>query len=180
MRRARLIVVGLGVLLVATLVASHPARSGPRACSHGRVHIEKHSARLTLICDEGTSTYPVTFGAAPVGHKRKRGDERTPEGTYKITAKSKAERFHRFLKLSYPNEEDRRRATRAGLDPGSGIGIHGVRTSLAALARLFIRSAGQISSRAWGPTDGCVGMINEDVEVVFDALQVGAEVRIDP
>jgi lipoprotein-anchoring transpeptidase ErfK/SrfK len=32
----------------------------------------------------------------------------------------------------------------------------------------------------WGPTDGCIGMTNEDVEVVYDAVRVGTRVVILP
>jgi hypothetical protein len=177
--------VGVGVAAAALigLAAIALGCARPRAhppCGHPRIHVVKHLAQLSLVCDEGTTTYPVTFGAEPIGNKQRRGDERTPEGTYQVTAKSTVPRFHRFLRLSYPSEADRRRAAAAGIDPGGGIGIHGVRASLAGVARLFIRSAGALGFRAWGPTDGCIGMINEDVEVVFDAVCVGTEVRVEP
>jgi lipoprotein-anchoring transpeptidase ErfK/SrfK len=32
----------------------------------------------------------------------------------------------------------------------------------------------------WGPTDGCIGMVNEDVELVYDAVPVGTSVVIEP
>src|SRR5438132_1652597 len=32
----------------------------------------------------------------------------------------------------------------------------------------------------WGPTDGCIALSNEDVEVVYDAVKVGTRVTIDP
>ncbi len=149
-------------------------------CTQPAIVIHKHEARLELRCREEVRSYQVTFGAEPLGTKQKRGDERTPEGHYSISAKSRDARFHRFLKISYPNKTDRARAARTGVDPGGGIGIHGVRASLAGIAKLFIRSAGALSSRAWGPTDGCIGMINEDVETVFDAVPVGTSVTIEP
>jgi murein L,D-transpeptidase YafK len=179
-RRAIALAVGL-ILLGATLVAAAPKPPAALpACTAPRIVIVKHLAELTLICAEGERRYPVTFGASPIGPKRRRGDERTPEGTYRISARIKSDRFHRFLKLSYPDAEDRRRAARAGVDPGGGIGIHGVRASLAGIARLFIRGAGGISAKSWGPTDGCIGMTNEDVEQVFDAVGVGTIVTVEP
>jgi hypothetical protein len=182
--RTKLVALGGAAALIGlALMGARPARSSPagaRPCTHPRIQVVKHLAQLSLICDERTTTYPVTFGASPVGNKQRRGDERTPEGSYHITAKSTVPRFHRFLRLSYPSETDRRRAAAAGVDPGGGIGIHGVKAGLAGVARLFIRSAGALGFRAWGPTDGCIGMINEDVEVVFDAVRVGTEVQVDP
>lgn len=181
MRRFRVLTVLCGVLVTAIAIGSRPARSGPHlVCSSPSISIVKHLAQLTLHCEEGDRLYPVTFGASPVGHKQKRGDERTPEGDYHIAAKVKSERFHRFLKVSYPNEGDRRRAAQAGVDPGGGIGIHGVRAQLAGLARLFIRGGRALSSSAWGPTDGCIGMTNEDVEDVFAAVPAGTAVHIAP
>ncbi len=168
-------------LLVAIAIGARPARSGPRPpCTRPRIVVHKQRAELELVCDEGSRRYPVTFGAAPVGAKRRRGDERTPEGRYRITAKSAPTRFHRFLKVSYPNDDDRRRAQAAGVDPGGGIGVHGVRSSLAGIARLFIRAGRAVSGQAWGPTDGCVGMINEDVEELYDLVPVGTEIVLQP
>jgi murein L,D-transpeptidase YafK len=176
--------VALGVGLASVAAVAYAGRPHPPApmpaCSHPRLVVHKHEAQLELICDEGTRRFPVTFGADPVGAKQKRGDERTPEGRYTISAKVKNDRFHRFLKVSYPNADDLRRAHAAGVDPGGGIGIHGVRTELAALARLYIRSGAALSSRVWGPTDGCIGMVNEDVELVYDAVPVGTRVDIQP
>jgi len=163
----------LGVIAFAEV----PAR-GP--CTNPSIFVKKSQARLELRCTEGTRTYPVTFGATPVGQKMRRGDEKTPEGTYEIESKAKRERFDRFLLLSYPTKQQRREAKARGDDPGGEVGIHGVRAPLAALARLFIRSAGALSSRAWGPTDGCIAMINEDVEALYDVVPVGTSVTIVP
>lgn len=179
MRRTVLLLLAVG-LLGGLAVLATPARSSASPCTDARIVVVKQKAELTLVCTEGARTFPVTFGAAPKGHKVKRGDERTPEGTYHVSQMTKPERFHRFMRLSYPNEEDRARARRAGVDPGSGIAIHGVRQRYAALARMFIRAAAQVSGQVWGPTDGCIGMINEDVEDVFRAVRVGTEVQILP
>lgn len=179
MRRTVILLVALGVLGGLAVLAT-PARSSASGCTDPRILVVKHLAQLTLVCAEGARTYPATFGAAPVGHKLKRGDERTPEGTYRISQMTRPERFHRFMRLSYPNEADRARARKAGVDPGGGIAIHGVRQKYAALARMFIRGAGKVSGQVWGPTDGCIGLINEDVEEVFRAARVGTEVTILP
>ena len=84
---------------------------------------------------------------------------------------------HAFQHLRYaaPN----RAASRAlGIRrPGRGIGIHGVREALAPLARIFLRTARSVP---WGPTDGCIGLTNEDVEVVYEAVRSGTDVEIVP
>jgi murein L,D-transpeptidase YafK len=54
---------------------------------------------------------PVALGQAPVGHKQRQGDNRTPEGEYTVLDKS-AGPFQsayfgaRWLRLSYPNAAD--------------------------------------------------------------------------
>lgn len=42
------------------------------------------------------------------------------------------------------------------------------------------RASGAISSRVWGPTDGCIGMTNEDVEALYERVPVGTSVTIVP
>jgi len=178
MRRRLAIALALVVTCVCVIGRAKPTPIG--ACTSPSIYIEKSKARLELRCREATYAFPVTFGASPVGNKVQRGDERTPEGHYHIEAKVQTPRFDRFLKVSYPSAEDRKRAAAQGVDPGGGIGIHGVQASLAGLARLFIRSAGALSSRAWGPTDGCIAMTNEDVEALYDRVPAGTPVTIVP
>jgi murein L,D-transpeptidase YafK len=124
----------------------------------------------------------ATFGGNPVGPKEREGDQRTPEGVYLVVSKVKSERFHRFIGVSYPNEEDRRRAAQKGISRlGGGIGIHGTRAALSSLARLWIQFASTSGLGAvWGPTDGCIGLDNEDAEVVFDTVVMGTKVVIEP
>jgi murein L,D-transpeptidase YafK len=155
---------------------------GP-ACRDPTVRVDKSEAILVLACrGHEVGRFPVTFGAHPAGPKLREGDERTPEGRYRITSRLRTRRFHRFLGLSYPNAEDRRRARALGVRrPGGGIGIHGVATGHAALATTFIRWAREAGlSRVWGPTDGCIGLANEDVEQVYEAVRVGTPVLIEP
>jgi len=160
-----------------------PAHTPVAGCAEAEVQVSKADGTLSLLCDGlRVRRFPVTFGASPRGPKTAQGDERTPEGRYVIVDKSASVRFDRFLLLSYPNEDDRRRAARAHApDPGNGIGIHGVRHDLRLPGRAWIRFANLTKLAAlWGPTDGCIGLMNEDVEVLFDAVKVGTPVRIDP
>jgi murein L,D-transpeptidase YafK len=184
MRVVRRLVVGAVVVggLAAWLLRP-PARTPVVGCSEAEVQVSKTEGTLSLLCDGlRVRRFPATFGASPHGPKTAQGDEHTPEGRYVIVDKSASARFDRFLLLSYPNEDDRRRAARAHApDPGNGIGIHGVSHSLRLAGRAWIRFASVTRLAAfWGPTDGCVGLMNEDVEVLFDAVKVGTPVRIDP
>jgi murein L,D-transpeptidase YafK len=150
-------------------------------CLEPGIVIHKGEGVVELYCHGApTRRFAATFGAHPTGAKERRGDERTPEGRYRVKSRVVSERFHRFLGISYPNEEDRRRARALGVaDPGGGIGIHGSRHPQ--LARLFTQVAHATGlHRVWGPTDGCIGLTNEDVEVLFEAVPVGTPVVITP
>jgi murein L,D-transpeptidase YafK len=151
------------------------------ACTFPEIRVYKKEGELELWCGGApVRTMGATFGASPIGAKEREGDEKTPEGVYTVTAKTKSERFHRFLAVSYPNDEDRRHAKAKGITRlGGGIGIHGVRANLAGPARAwtgFARWSGLAG--VWGPTDGCIGLANEDVEVLYDAVPVGTRIVI--
>ncbi len=56
--------------------------------------------------DVPVRAYWAGLGFAPVGHKRREGDGRTPEGEYYLCSRNDASRFHRFLGISYPAPRD--------------------------------------------------------------------------
>jgi len=167
----------------ALLLARRDAAGGSAgaSCPSPEIRVYKKEGELELWCGGARArTMGATFGANPVGAKEREGDEKTPEGTYAIGSKSKSDRFHRFLAITYPNDDDRRRAKAKGITRlGGGIGIHGVRADLAGTARAWMRFA-RASGLAgvWGPTDGCIGLANEDVEALYDAVPVGTRVVI--
>ena len=80
------------------------------------------------------------------------------------------------IEVTLPVTSDRRGEDRVGPMP---VKV-GASARLAGLARLFIRGAGKLSAGVWGPTDGCIGLTNEDVELVFETVRVGTEVTIEP
>jgi murein L,D-transpeptidase YafK len=171
------VLLGIGVALAA------PARRTVGRCLQPQIYVVKHTGVLELRCqDEPPQRFAVTFGKNPLGKKERQGDERTPEGSYHVTSRLRSARFHRFLGISYPNAEDLAGARARGIaDPGGGIGIHGTRVSLAAMARAWIRFAHATGMQgSWGPTDGCIALANEDVAAVFDQVTVGTPVVITP
>jgi len=73
------------------------------------VVVDKSELRLgvyrdgRLLAYEGApACFPVALGAAPEGDKRARGDERTPEGWFRVTHRNPQSSFHLSLGLSYP------------------------------------------------------------------------------
>jgi murein L,D-transpeptidase YafK len=152
-------------------------------CPAPAIRVYKQEGVLELWCNgQLKSTMNATFGANPVGQKEREGDERTPEGNYRISSKVESARFHRFLGISYPNEEDIQRAKRKGIsNPGGGIGIHGTTRKLASVARAWIRFANLTGlSGVIGPTDGCIGVANEHIEQLYATVPVNTPVTIFP
>jgi murein L,D-transpeptidase YafK len=185
MRRLRPLLAAIGVTIVGGVAAlTWPSSAaGLETCRSPEIRIYKREGALDLVCDGAVRrSMAATFGGNPSGPKEEEGDERTPEGVYRITFKVKNEHFHGFLGVSYPNDDDRRRAAEKGITRiGGDIGIHGTTSKQAAVARAWTRfaSAAGIAS-VWGPTDGCIGVANEDSEALFDAVPVGTKVTIAP
>lgn len=181
--RAPLFLLGVGIVagLLGTslLHATSPASS----CAHPSIVIKKREGIVELFCAGAPrGQYLATFGKNPVGPKLQQGDEKTPEGRYFVSSRVETPRFHRFLGVSYPNADDVRRSRGMGISQlGGGIGIHGVQKSMAAMARVWLRVGHTLGlNRLWGPTDGCIGVSNEDIEVLYDAVRVGTPVQITP
>jgi murein L,D-transpeptidase YafK len=184
LRKARWIALAVIALSISASALSWPSpKASPLACKAPSIHVFKREGVLELHCEGKLARQMgATFGQNPQGPKEREGDERTPEGAYRISSKVVSERFHRFLGVSYPNEEDLRRAKQKGIEkPGFGIGIHGTTKKLAPLARAWIRVArttGLVSKI--GPTDGCIGVDNEDVEALYTIVPIGTPVFIAP
>lgn len=186
MKRGKTRVAAAAAVLLGGLAAAlgwPGSASGEPKCGAAEIRIYKKEGALELWCDGALRrSVPATFGGDPVGPKEREGDQKTPEGSYRISSKVKSDRFHRFLAVSYPNAEDRRRAAERGITKlGFGIGIHGAKKSLAGVARLWTRLAHATGmAGVWGPTDGCIGVTNEDAEMLFETVSVGAKVQIFP
>jgi len=127
-----------------------------------------------------------------MGDKTQHGDNRTPEGDYRIIEKRSDSKFHRFITIDYPNLDDANRAyeegrvtasqwadilyaSAKGIKPpwntplGGFLGIHGIGDNEPFKLRLI---------DDWDWTNGCVALKNSDVEELFHLVAVGTAVRI--
>ena len=98
-----------------------------------RVLIKKDAHELSLYRgDVLVKTYKVAIGPGGAGFKHREGDKVTPVGHYHVTMHQPSQ-FHLFLRLDYPNADDRARFGKlmaSGELPkeatiGGDIGIHG-------------------------------------------------------
>lgn len=110
----------------------------------------------------------LQFGDAPSGHKRFQGDERTPEGVYRIDWRNPQSSYHLSLRISYPNASDRSFASQYGRSPGGDIFIHGQPNGL---------RAGRMRGD-W--TDGCIALSNEEIEELWQIVPDGTPIEIRP
>ncbi|QWP79483.1 L,D-transpeptidase family protein [Lysobacter sp. K5869] len=137
----------------------------PQAQQADRIQVGKSERRMRLYRDgKLIRTYAILLGDAPVGHKRQQGDERTPEGDYRVSGRNPNSRFHLSLRVSYPNEADRKQARARGVDPGGDIMIHG------GTPKGYMRD--------W--TDGCIALTDAQIEEVWSLVPTGTPIRIDP
>lgn len=166
MSRRRALALGAALLAAAAATAA-------AASPVDRVVVRKAERTLTLMSGrDAVRRFPVYLGRAPVGHKRRQGDFRTPEGSYRIDARNPASRYYRALRLSYPNAADRAAAAARGQPPGGDIMIHGMPVSPARRGLLMY------GGRDW--TDGCIAVSNAHMQEVWELVGVGTPVEILP
>jgi murein L,D-transpeptidase YafK len=132
--------------------------------------VEKGKRRLTLVREDGVvRSYRVSLGADPRGHKLREGDNRTPEGSYLVDFKNINSRFFLSVRVSYPNETDRRRARRLGLNPGGNIMIHGMPNGVRPPYRGYL-------GHDW--TNGCIALTNDEMMEIWLATRESTPVVI--
>lgn len=136
------------------------------------VVVKKSESRLYLMTEGRIiKKYHVVFGANPKGHKRKKGDKRTPEGLYVLDYKKEDSAFYKSIHISYPNEADAKQAKQRGVDPGGMIMIHGQRNDLAWLS---------LGIQRFNWTDGCIAVSNKDMDEIWQAVEEGTPIKILP
>lgn len=160
-------------LIGAALIASGLFAQQPKAAEHAdSVLILKKDHVLQLVAaGKVIRTYKVALGQGGLEPKRREGDGRTPEGRYVIDKRNAASEYHLSLHISYPNDDDRRRAAKLGMPPGGDIMIHGLPNGKGWLGP---------SHRLYDWTLGCVAVTNEEIEEIWKLVPVGTPVEIRP
>jgi murein L,D-transpeptidase YafK len=137
-----------------------------------QIIVRKSERRLYLMRQgEVLREYHVALGLMPQGPKERSGDFRTPEGHYQLTRRNPRSDYFLSIQVSYPNDEDVRRARRAHVDPGGAIMVHGWPNSLRHNAEYY-------ASSDW--TDGCIGMSNSDMVELWMMTQDNIPIEILP
>jgi murein L,D-transpeptidase YafK len=157
------------IIGVVVLIASGVAHAGEKA---DKVLVKKSAAKLYLLKNgEVFAEYRAAFGPNYRHKKMADGDERTPEGLYRLDYKNADSLFYKSIHISYPNADDLARAERLGVDPGGNIAIHG-----------------QPQRPDWSPelaqhfnwTDGCIALTDADMDEIWAAVEAGTPIEILP
>jgi murein L,D-transpeptidase YafK len=137
-----------------------------------KIVIKKNAHELSLYRgDILMKTYKVAIGPGGSGFKHREGDRVTPVGHYHVTMHQPSQ-FHQFLRLDYPNAEDRVRFEKThapGESIGGDIGIHGSPPQL-----------------GWKPihktvdwTLGCIAVDDDEIDEIGSRVADGTPVEIE-
>jgi murein L,D-transpeptidase YafK len=163
---------GMALSALLSLASDSPAQALPHAVRADFLVVHKAERTLTLYWHGAKlKSYRVALGGRPVGAKAERGDQRTPEGLYSASVRQKETAFHAALVLSYPNDDDLARAKAAGVRPGGGIEIHGLRDGFEWLGSAHV---------LFDWTDGCIAVTNTEIDELVRAVPDGTPIEILP
>lgn len=154
------------------------------------VVLKDHALRVKRG-DSVIEEFFIAYGRGGSG-KNRQGDGRTPEGVYRIVEVRPSGRFHLFMLLDYPNDQDIYRAYRErrisekefdslqdarelqGFSPSSSplggqIGIHGLGGE---------GGIKEVIHESFNWTSGCIAMRDKEIERLSRLVSPGTVVRI--
>jgi murein L,D-transpeptidase YafK len=136
------------------------------------IQVYKSKRKLIFFRNGDVSgEFRISLGFHPKGKKRYEKDGKTPEGLYEIDGKNPKSVAHKNLGISYPNQNDRSFASRAGQKAGGAIKIHGLLKKYRKLGKLH---------RFYDWTAGCIAVTDEEVDYLYENTAVGTPIRILP
>ncbi len=164
----------------------------PAACTRVlAIEVRKHERRLVADCAGGVRiALAIGLSREPVGAKQLRGDQRIPEGDYRIAGPARASRFHRFVPIDYPSLADAERALAAGVITPAERRAIAAAHARGALPPQETALGGHIGlhgeGRRWRGelgldwTEGCIALADADIELLAERAPVGTPLRIVP
>jgi murein L,D-transpeptidase YafK len=116
-----------------------------------------------------TKTFRIALGRNPLGAKQEEGDTKTPEGIYKIDGRNPQSSFRLALHISYPSDEDNKRAATRGVSAGSDIMIHGIQNGRGWIGAFH-------RWKDW--TAGCIAVTDEEIKELWRVTPDGTTIEI--
>jgi len=162
----------VGLLAVSYLYAHHVWDPLPRGTTIGRIVVNKSARKMSVLANGKTlKSYRIALGRSSVGAKQQEGDNKTPEGVYKVDGRNPQSNFHLALHVSYPSDQDKRRAADRGVPAGFDIMIHGIQNG-----RGWIGAFHRLND--W--TAGCIAVTDEEMDELWRITPDGTIVDIRP
>jgi len=160
------------ILLTITTVSSQGEKPLLEGVKADKVLVDKRARQMILLSNgHVVKKYKISLGRNPKGPKVRAGDGKTPEGIYVIDSRNPTSRYHRSLRISYPNFSDIKRAKQLGVSPGGDIMIHGIRNGFGWLGPLH---------RLVNWTRGCIAVTNKEIREIWRAVPNGTQIEIRP
>ena len=112
----------------------------------------------------------IALGLFPKGPKRREGDFRTPEGSYRLEARNANSDYFLSIQVSYPSDADRVQARKSRVEPGGLIMIHGWPNE----------PHYELGHYDGDWTDGCIGVRNADMVDIWLMTRESTPIEIRP
>lgn len=150
-----------------------------------KILVRKKERKLQIFDGEKLiKTYSISLGFAPEGDKEIEGDGKTPEGDFYVFTKNDKSSFFLSLGVSYPNIEDAERGLKQGLisqeehdEIVKAINEKSMPPQKTKLGgEIYIHGGGCDSD--W--TAGCMALKNEEMQEIFDVIEIGTPIKIEP
>lgn len=168
----RSVLAALGVLALILVWANWPASPLSSEAKADRLVVSKSQRTLAVLKGEKVlMVCPISLGGQPLGAKSMEGDQRTPEGVYRISQHKADSTCYRALRISYSDAQQMARARSNQQDPGGNIMIHGLKNGWGWLGRCH---------RWLDWTAGCVAVTNSEMDRLWVAVQDGTTVELRP
>ncbi len=137
-----------------------------------KVVVNKRNHQMFLMFkDKVIKKFWIALSDHPVGKKQFEGDRRTPEGTYTLDYIKNNSNYYKAFHISYPNAKDIANARAHGARPGGMIMVHGQPASGGKYQETVQRTD-------W--TNGCIALLNPDLDQFISMVDVGTPIVINP
>ncbi len=137
-----------------------------------QVIVNKRAHQMILMKDgREVRKFWIALSDRPEGKKMFEGDRRTPEGTYILDYVKRKSSFYKAIHISYPNAQDIANARKYGRRPGGMIMVHGQPNA----KREYHDS---IQRTNW--TNGCIALLNPDMDIFLSMVDEGTPITINP
>ena len=156
-----------------------------------RLEVRKRERVLEAFCEEGgRRVFGIALSREPVGAKARRGDQRIPEGDYRIAGGPRASRFRLFIPIDYPSLADADQGYATGLIPRADYRQIVAAHASGRMPPQDTRLGGGIGFHGEGPrwrgdldldwTEGCIAVADETIHWLASHAPIGTPVAIRP